>query len=336
MVPLPVDRQGMRAIVIERHGGPEVLDLRDRPEPAAPEGWVLVDLQAAALNRHDLLLRAGQYPQFGLPRIPGSDGAGIRRDTGEAVLVVPSLHWGPDEAAPGPEWEILGDRTDGTYAATVAVPSDCVVPVPAGWDWPQAAALGLAGLTAHRALFARGALRAGETVLVLGATGGVASIAIALARMAGARVLVTTSSEENLAWAVDQGASAGVLRTEDGWPDRVRALADGRGVDLVVDSVGSTWEPALQATRSGGRLVTFGATGAARTEIDVRRFFFAQQTILGTTMGSPQDMAALLALLSSDPGWRPPVDQVLDLGDAAAAHGLLAAGGHRGKVVLTP
>jgi NADPH:quinone reductase-like Zn-dependent oxidoreductase len=323
----------MRAVVLERFGGPEVLTTRDIPDPAPRAGWVTVDLKACALNWHDCLVRQGRYPGVPLPHVIGSDGAGVRSDTGERVVVLPSLFWGDDERAPGPDWEILGDRTPGTYAERVSVPAANVLPLPAGWSFTDAAALPLAGLTAFRALFVRGELRAGETVLVLGAGGGVASIAIALAHAAGARVLVTTSSEEKLELAQALGAEDGALYTGDGWPERIRALSGGRGADLVIDSAGA-WEQALGATAAGGRLVTFGATQTAATEVDVRRFYFAQQTILGTTMGSPRDFAGLLGLVARLPAWRPLVDRILPLEEAAAAHALMESRGHSGKVVL--
>jgi len=330
----------MQAIVLEEFGGPEVLRLHEVPDPVVPDGWVLVELRAAALNWHDALLRMGRI-EAPLPRIPGSDGAGVRRDTGEEVVILPSLYWGAREDAPGPGFEILGDRTDGTHAELIAVPAECVFPKPKSWSWNEAAALPLAGLTAHRALFARGGLRAGrrgadtpETVLVLGAGGGVATYAVAFAAMAGARVLVTTSTEAKLEAARAMGAADGVLYTSDGWPGAIRELTGGVGVDLVIDSVGSTWPDALTALRDGGRLVTFGATGSADVHLDVRRFYFAQQTILGTTMGSPRDFAAMLALVAGSPSYRPAVEAVLPLADCAAAHERLARREHVGKIVL--
>jgi zinc-binding alcohol dehydrogenase/oxidoreductase len=323
----------MHAVVVHEFGGPDVLIAGEHPEPPPRDGWVTVRLRAAAVNPYDCRVRRGHF-DVPLPRVLGSDGAGVRRDTGEEVIVVPALHWGDEERAPGPDLELLGTSTDGTYAELVAVPEANVAPRPRGWSWTEAAALPLAGLTAYRALFARGGLRAGETVLVLGASGGVATIAIGLARIAGARVLVTTSSSGKLALARELGAEAGALYTESGWPEEIRALA-GRGVDLVLDSVGSTWADALATLRPGGRIVAFGATGAATVEVDVRRLYVGQHSIVGTAAGSPRDFAALLELLREAPSWRPVVDRVLPLDQAAEAHRVLEAGEHVGKVVLS-
>jgi NADPH:quinone reductase-like Zn-dependent oxidoreductase len=323
----------VQAIQLREFGEPDVLRFEQLAEPHVPAGWALVELRAAALNWHDCLVRKGQY-DVPLPRVLGADGAGRRRDTGEEVVILPSLRWGEDERAPAPDWEILGDYTDGTYAELLAVPEENLFPKPRGWTWAEAAALPLAGVTAYRALFARGGLQSGETVLVLGAGGGVASTAVGLARLAGARVLVTSSTEAKLARTRELGADAGVLYTRDGWVQEVRSLTGGAGVDLVIDSVGSTWQDALSTLRDGGRLVAFGATGSASTLLDVRRFYFGQHTILGTTMGSPRDFAALLALLEAAPGWRPAIDRVWPLDGAAQAHAAMERRTHFGKLGL--
>lgn len=321
----------MKAVSFDSFGGPEVLTYGDRPDPEPGDGWELVELRAAALNWHDCLLRAGTY-DFQLPRIPGSDGAGVRASDGSDVLIMPSLFWGDREAAPGPDWEILGDRTDGTYAEQIAIPSEAIQPMPAGWSYEEAAALPLAGLTAHRALFGRGSLQAGETVLVLGASGGVATIAVALARLAGARVLVTSSTREKLERAIELGANGGTLYSEDGWQDRVKELSGG-GVDLVVDSVGE-WQDSIDCLRTGGRVVTFGATRTDRSEIAVRPYYFGQYSILGTTMGSPRDFAGLLDLLDGSSDWRPEIGRVFGLREAADAHREMESGAGFGKIVL--
>jgi NADPH:quinone reductase-like Zn-dependent oxidoreductase len=324
----------VQAVTLREFGGPDVLQFEQLTDPSPSSGWALVELRAAALNWHDCLLRQGRY-DVSLPRVLGADGAGVRRDIGQEVVILPSLRWGEDERSPAPGWEILGDYTDGTYAELVAVPEENLFPKPRGWSWTDAAALPLAGLTAHRALFARGGLRAGETVLVLGAGGGVATIAIGLAHAAGARVLVTTSSADKLAYARSLGAQDGALYTEPDWPQAIRELTGGAGVDLVIDSVGSTWQEGLRTLHGGGRLVALGATGSAFTEVDVRRFYFGQHTILGTTMGSPRDFATLLRTIDDAPRWRPVVESVVPLDRAADAHAAMERREHTGKLVLS-
>jgi NADPH:quinone reductase-like Zn-dependent oxidoreductase len=324
----------MKAVVLREFGGPEALEVADWPDPEPPPGWVVVELRAAALNWHDVLVRRGGHA-VKLPQILGADGAGVRRDTGEDVVVLPSLQWGDDDRFPGPAFEILGDHTAGTYAELVAVPEENVYPRPGHLDWSEAAALPLAGATAYRALFTRGGLKAGETVLVLGAGSGVSTTAVALAVMAGARVLVTSSSQEKLDRAAGLGAAGGVLYTDDEWPAQVRELAGPAGIDLVVDSVGSTWPQALSVLSGGGRLVAFGATGGDRATVSVRPFYFGQFSILGTTMGSPRDFESLLSLVGEHPGWRPSVHSVMPLDQAAEAHARMERHEHFGKLVLS-
>jgi zinc-binding alcohol dehydrogenase/oxidoreductase len=324
----------MHGVALREFGPPDVLQLGVLSDPVPRDGCVIVELHAAALNWHDCLVRQGLY-DVPLPRVLGADGAGVRRDTGEEVVILPSLRWGEDERSPSPDWEILGDYTDGTYAELVATPAENLFPKPRGWSFADAAALPLAGLTAHRALFGRGGLRRGETVLILGAGGGVATIAIGLAKMADARTLVTTSTAAKLDHAKTLGADGGVLYTEPDWAENIREMSGGEGVDLVIDSVGSTWQQALGALRGGGRLVSFGATGSAQTSVDVRRFYFGQHAILGTTMGSPRDFASLLSMLDENRGWRPVLDSVRPLDRAAEAHAAMERREHTGKLVLS-
>lgn len=324
----------MEAAVLTAFGDPEVLQHRSHPDPVPREGWVIVELRSAALNWHDVLVRQGRYGTP-LPHVIGADGAGVRRDTGEEVVILPSLWWGERAEAPGPRWEILGDRTPGTYAELVSVPQANVAPKPAGVSWHQAAALPLVGLTAYRALLTRGGLRAGEHVLLLGAGSGVTSMALALGRTAGARVAVTSSSQEKIDAAVDAGAIGGVRYTETGWAEAVRELTpDGRGFDLVLDSVGATWPDSVVAARAGGRIVVLGATAGDRAEMAVRPFYFGQYSLLGTTMGSPADFAGLLDVVAADPTCVPAVDRVLPLSEVAEAHRVLERRQHVGKIVL--
>jgi zinc-binding alcohol dehydrogenase/oxidoreductase len=314
----------VEAAVVRRPGR---LDVGAVDDPQPRDGEVVVELRAAALNRRDLGVVAGRYGDFRRPFIPGSDGAGVRRDTREEVVILPSLAWGDRDDHPGPDFRILGGADDGTWAELIAIPQANVFPKPRRLSWDEAAALPLAGLTAYRALFARGGLAAGETVLVLGAGGGVSTFAVQLAAQAGARVLVTSSSEEKIARAVELGAERGVLYTDPGWPEEVGE------VDVVVDSVGSTWRDSLRCLRGGGRLVVFGATGGADVQLDARSFYFGQYSILGTTMGSPRDFAALLRMVD-EAAWAPAIDSVRPLADVDAALARLEAQEHQGKLVL--
>ena len=187
----------MHAVVIREFGDPAVLQPDSFPDPPDKPGWVTVQLKAAALNWHDVLVRQGRY-HSALPHVLGADGAGVRRDTGEDVVIVPSLCWGERDEAPGPDWEILGDHTPGTYAELVSVPAECLAAKPAGFSWAQAAALPLVGLTTYRALFTRGRLRAGEAMLVVGAGGGIATMAVQLASRVGASITVLEREKQAL------------------------------------------------------------------------------------------------------------------------------------------
>src|ERR1700739_4695168 len=225
-------------------------------------GTAAVLRRASALNWHDVLVRQGRYGSP-LPHIIGADGAGVRTDTGEEVVVLPSLNWGGRDDAPSTHWEILGDLTPGTYAELVSVPADCLAPKPPGMSWAEAAALPLVGVTTYRALFVRGRLREGESMLVVGAGGGIATMAIALAVAAGATITVTSSSPDTIERAVSAGARGGVLHHEMGWPERAREMSpNGAGFDLVLDPVGR-WSESVRALRPGGRLVVLRWEAAA-------------------------------------------------------------------------
>jgi NADPH:quinone reductase-like Zn-dependent oxidoreductase len=332
----------LNAIQLTETGSPDVLRLSTVPSPKAGAGEVVVELRAAALNRRDVFLRKGIAPSP-LPVIPGSDGAGVVRSLGrgvtsltkgDEVIILPSLGWGGGEAAPAPGFRILGGPDDGTYAELIRIRAENVFPKPKRLSWEEAAALPLAGLTAWRALISRCGLRPGETVLVLGIGGGVATFALHIARAAGARVIVTSSSDDKLARAAELGAAAGVNYTAGDWVDQVKA-ASGGGVDIVVDSVGSTWADSVNCLRPGGRIVVFGGTGGGKVEMMIRPVTMGQISILGTTMGSPRDFAGLLAAVNEQ-SWVPVIDSVRPLAEAADAHAREEAGEHFGKLVLVP
>lgn len=302
----------------------------EHPDPSPVHGEVVVELRAAALNRRDAGIVAGRYGTPSYPLVPGSDGAGVRRDTGEEVVILPSLDWGDREEHPGRRFRILGGDERGTHAELIAVPERNLFPRPRRLSWAEAAAFPLAGLTAYRALFTRAGLREGETVLVLGAGSGVSTFAVQLAVQAGARAIVTSSSEDKLDAALELGAVAGVLYTDEDWVDQVRSFGE---VDVAFDSVGTTWPDSLRALRAGGRLVVFGATGGSEVTLDARSLYFGQQSILGTTMGSPRDFERLLEAVGRDE-WRPAIDSVRPLAEALDAYARLEAGAQTGKLVL--
>lgn len=321
----------MQAIVIHEWGGPEVLRPEQYPDPTPLAGHVVVELRASSVNWHDIIVRrVGRG--FPLPRILGIDGAGIRRDTGEEVIIYPGLRWGSGEEAPGPDYEILGDIAHGTYAELVCVPEENVFRKPRALSWEEAAALPTAGITAYRALFARARLQHGETVLVLGAGGGVSTFAVSLAAAVGARVVVTSSSTDKLARAGQLGAQHGVLYTDDDWPQQVREITG--GVDVVVDGVGSNLPDALACLRPGGRVAIFGASGGTTAKLDLPSLYFSHASILATSLGSPRDFAQLLASIERQE-WRPVIDSIRPLDEVGDAHRRMEAREHFGKLVLS-
>jgi zinc-binding alcohol dehydrogenase/oxidoreductase len=324
----------VHAVIMHEFGTAAVLRPGEFPDPTARPGWVTVALRASALNWHDVLVRQGRYGSP-LPHIIGADGAGVRTDTGEDVVVLPSLNWGDHDEAPGGGWEILGDHTSGTYAELVSVPAACLAPKPRGLNWAEAAALPLVGVTTYRALFVRGRLQKGESMLVIGAGGGIATMAIALAVAAGAGITVTSSSTDTIEHAVSAGAQGGVLHSEPDWPEHARVMSpDNAGFDLILDPVGR-WVESVRALRPGGRLVVLGANAAQIAPMDVRSFYFGQFDLLGTTMGSSRDFAGLLDMIDRCSVRAPVIDREFPLDRAAEAHEYLERGRTFGKCVLT-
>lgn len=325
----------MRAVELQRFGGPSGLVLAERPDPKPGAGEVLVDLVAASLNRREWWIRRGG--KAALPAVLGSDGAGVVAalgpgvegvTVGDEVVVYPARGWGEREDAPSPDFEILGVPAQGTYAERIVVDAEMVRPRPDGWSWIETAALPVAGLTAWRALVTQGGVGSGSSVLVPGAGGGAAVFAIQIASALGARVVVTSGSQQKIAHAVELGATAGVDYRDPGWPEAVAP------VDVIVDSVGgAVWEGAFRALAPGGRLVTFGDTVGETAEVSIAELFFGQFRLQGTTLGSPREFDALLAHVAGV-SWRPVIDSVFPLPEAAAAHERLDASDRFGKVVL--
>ncbi|MCU1437266.1 MAG: NADPH:quinone reductase and related Zn-dependent oxidoreductase [Naasia sp.] len=334
----------MRAAVLRELGGPDKLVIEDYPRPTTADGEVVVRLGAAALNRRDLYITYGQYPDVVLPSVMGSDGAGHieelpagysgARAVGEAVVIHPSLGWGSDPRVQARDFRTLGVPKDGTFAEYVALPAENLFPMPAHLSHAEAAALPLAGVTAYRALVSRGELRAGETVLVTGTGGGVASVGIQIATALGARVFVTSTRDENLELARSLGAVGGVNTTDPKWAARLKELTP--RVDLVVDSVGGALLPQLlRALRAGGRLVTLGASAGPVPELVMPYVFLKQIDIRGTTMGNADDFQGLLDLVLGH-GIRPHIGARLPLERAADALRMMESNSATGKIVLEP
>jgi zinc-binding alcohol dehydrogenase/oxidoreductase len=333
----------MKAIILRDLGEADNLRMEELPDPKPGPNEVVVRLEAAALNHRDVWIRRGLYAGIKLPIILGSDGTGQvaavgegveRHWMGQSVVINPSLDWGPDDRMQGPNFRILGLPDDGTYAQLVKVPAQNLHPRPAGLSVEEAAAIPLAGLTAYRALVTKAKVQAGETVLVTGIGGGVSTFALQIARSRGARVLATSGSDAKLARAKELGAEGGVNYKNPDWAKEVVKLAGGEGPDVVIDSAGgATFVKAIELVRPGGRIVTYGATTGAAEKIEVRRIFWKQIAVLGSTMGTPREFQEMLGLFGPG-GLRPVIDQVFPLADAPAAHRRMEEAGQFGKIVL--
>jgi NADPH:quinone reductase-like Zn-dependent oxidoreductase len=315
----------MKAIRIHEDGGPEVLRYEDAPDPVPAEGEALVELRAASLNHLDVWIRKG-LPSVPKPRILGADGAGVIAGTDERVVINPAV-------VRNGRMRIIGENTDGTHAELIAVPRDFLHPIPDGLTFEEAAAFPLVFETAYRMLVTRARLQAGEWVLVWGIGGGVATAALAIAKGLGANVVVTSSSDEKLARAAELGADAGINHADEDVVTRVKELTGG-GAHIVVDDVGdATWKRTLDAARPEGRIVVCGATSGPNPPAALHRVWWKQLSILGSTMGSPDDFKGAYDLIAAGRA-RPIVDRVFPLAETAAAHERLEAGAQLGKIVL--
>lgn len=331
----------MRAILLT---GVNQLELREVPDPVPAVGEVVVRIAAAALNHRDVWIKLGQYAGLKFPSILGSDGVGEVVAVGEGVdpawrgrrvLINPSFGWGAEEAAQGADFSILGLPRNGTLAECIAVPVAQVSAVPSHLDDNEAAALPLAGLTAWRALMSRAGLRRGERVLVGGIGGGTAVFALQFAVAAGAEVWVTSSSPAKIDRARALGARGGFDYTRPGWAEAAEREAGGLFHVLVDSAGGSGFESLVDLAAPGGRIVFFGATRGNPGVLPMRKVFWRQLSLLGTTMGSPADWEAMLAAVA-DRAIRPVVGEVFSFARAAEAFALMERGGQFGKIILKP
>ena len=321
----------MFAVYAERFSSDDPLSglvLGERPEPSAPDGWTTVTVKAASLNHHDLWsLRGVGLREEALPMILGCDAAGYDEQGNEVVVhaVINDPGWSGDETL-DPKRSLLSERHQGTFADKVVVPQRNVVPKPESLSFEEAACLPTAWLTAYRMLFTQGALKPGESVLVQGAGGGVATALIALGRAAGLRVFATSRDEAKRKRALDLGAHE-VFESGARLPQRV---------DAVMETVGkATWSHSVKSLRPGGTLVISGATSGPNPDnAELTRVFFLQLRVQGSTMGTSQELAGLVNLLDVS-GVRPVIDQVVPMEQATDGFAAMAKGDVFGKIVFT-
>ncbi|TGE15159.1 zinc-binding dehydrogenase [Hymenobacter elongatus] len=320
----------------------EPLRLQDVPTPTPGPGEVLVQLHAAALNHRDVWIQKGQYAGLRFPCILGSDGAGVVTALGEgadealrgqAVVINPGHSWGDNPNAQAKSFTILGLPNQGAFAEYVSVPAQYVRPLPAHLSFEQAAALPLGGVTAYRAAFTRAGLQAGERVLITGIGGGVALLALQMAVASGAEVWVTSGSAEKITRAQQLGAMGGANYKDEKWASELVKQAGG-GFDVIIDSAaGPGFEALLDAAAPGGRIVFYGGTLGPIAQVPPAKVFWKQLSILGSTMGTEQDFAAMVRLFEQHQ-LVPVVDQVFALADGEAAMRRMEQGQQFGKIVL--
>jgi len=341
----------MRAAVLTKNGGLDALAVQEVPKPKAGRGEVLLDVRAAALNHLDIWVRKGRPgAEMQFPHILGSDAAGVVADVGEGVegwsagdevVVNPGLNCGHcawcrrGEHSECPKFTLMGLGAPGLFAEHAVVPAQNLHRKPAHLGWPEAAALTLAHVTAWRMLVTRARVLPGETVLIHGIGGGVAMAALQFVRSFGARAIVTSSSDEKLKQAKEMGAAHGInyKKTED-VGKAVKELTDGIGADAVIDAVGAaTWPINFAALRKAGRAVHCGVTSGAQTETNLSALYWNQFSILGSTMGSDEDMRQMLAAVNAAK-ITPVLDKTFPLAEARAAQQRMEEGEQTGKIVL--
>jgi NADPH:quinone reductase-like Zn-dependent oxidoreductase len=342
----------MKAIRFHAHGGPEVLQYEDAPDPVARPGWVVVRVRACALNHLDLWQRRGlDRVSIPMPHTSGAEVAGEIAEVGgevsgwtagQRVMVQPGLSCGQCPACLDgrdnycPRYDVLGYQSAGGYAELVAVPATNLIAVPDHISDVDAAAFPLVFLTAWHMLVTRARLTAADTVLVLAAGSGVGQAAVQVARLFHARVIATVGAAEKAARARALGAEDVIDHHAEDVVKRVREITRNRGVDVVVEHVGAaTWEKSMRCLARGGRIVTCGATTGHQTPLDLRHLFARQLSVLGSYMGSKGELAQAAGLFFRGL-LRPVIDSTLPLADAGRAHARLERSEHFGKIVLIP
>src|ERR1051325_9502922 len=340
----------MKAVIFKQHGGPEVLEYTDFAEPRIKPNEVLVELKACALNHLDVWARGGlRGIDIPLPHILGNDVAGVVREAGELVgwvqvgdevMLQPGVSCGHcHECLCGRDnlcrdYDIIGYRRHGGYAELVTAPGVNVIPKPKNISWAEAAALPLVTATAWHMLVSRAQVRPGGDVLVHAAGSGVGSIGIQVAKLFGARVIATASSDDKLEKAKELGADEVVNYSNADWAKEVRRLTERRGVDVVFEHTGAATRPgSIASLKPNGRLVTCGATSGFASQTDLRQVFYRHLTILGSFMGSKSELLEAMKFVESGQ-IRPVIDRVLPLAEARRAHELMEDRAQFGKLVL--
>jgi len=342
----------MKAVVFREHGGPERLSYEDIPTPVVGPEEVLVRVKACALNHLDIWIRQGSpaYP-VPFPHISGCDISGIIESVGshvggmkagDRVFVSPGLScWRCEFCLAGRDnfcrtYSLIGAGIHGGYAEYVKVPFRNVLPIPENLSFEQAAAFPLVSVTASHMLFALAGLQHGETVLVMGAGSGVGSMAVQMAKLAGARVITTVGSDDKIPKAVTLGADAVLNHTKENVAERVKLLTEGKGMDVVIEHIGPTvWETCLKSLSKGGRLITCGATTGAEVTFDLRYVFSRQVTIKGSYMGTRAELVRAAEFMGQK-RLIAVIDRTFPLKDARAAQELMLSRAFFGKIILVP
>lgn len=332
----------MRALVLELAEGVDAARLHDIPVPSPKPGEVRVSLRAAALNHRELWIARGQYPGMALPCILGADGAGIVEAVGEGVdeallgtecVIYPGLDWGDDERFPSSRFRLLGMPEPGTLAQAICVPADNLVAKPEHLDFAQAAALPTAGLTAWRGLVTKAALREGETLLVTGAGGGVATFAMLFGIAMGARTFITTGNDATISKAVALGAAAGFNYRGAEWRSDFRKSSG--GADVVFDGAPSAaMSDYMRALKIGARIVVYGSTGGSKANFLAPDLFLRHATLFGTAIGTPDEFRAMLRFVA-EKKIKPVIEKQFTLGESADALAWLETSHSFGKIVVT-
>jgi NADPH:quinone reductase-like Zn-dependent oxidoreductase len=342
----------MKAVVFNQHGGPEVLQYVDVPDPRPGPGEVLIEVKATSINHIDIFLRRGMPGiKVPLPKIVGSDAAGIIRELGpdvsgltpgQRVTINPGITCGHCEfcsAGFGSQcvsWAMVGENRDGAYAESLVIPAHIVLPIPDHISFEEAAAAPLVFLTAWSMMVGKGNIRPGEDVLILGAGAGVGTAAIQIAKLVGCRIFATASNAEKLQRAKELGADFLINYTTEEFDKAIRDLTNKRGVDIVVDYIGAdTWVRSLRSARRGGRVLTCGATTGFAPQTDLRHIFFRQVQVLGSTMGSHREFLDVMKCVFRGQ-LKPVIDRVLPLPEARKGHELIEQRAVFGKIVLVP